>query len=128
MLAIIPATMNNPPTNHDDLDLGQAQAYALDAESMDQLVDSYCSSLVQSLTEFESLADAFELEAWQRSLHALKGFIGLMAGADLQQLVGDAERMSRQGDGAQLQVAIQRLEPRLRGLLERLERHRGRYH
>ena len=120
--------MTQPCDPCDDLDLGQAQAYALDDESLDLLVDSYCQSLDQSLQDLRALRLSGDLIDWQQVLHALKGYIGLMAGAALRDLVTNTEALSRQGPLSALLTQVAQIEPRLQALRERLQGLRGRYH
>ena len=120
--------MTQPCDPCDDLDLGQAQAYALDDESLDLLVDSYCQSLDQSLQDLQALRLSGDLIDWQQVLHALKGYIGLMAGAALRDLVTNTEALSRQGPSSALRAQVALLEPRLQALRSRLQGQRGRYH
>jgi hypothetical protein len=128
MLGIIPATMTHPCDPCDDLDLGQAQAYALDAESLDLLFDSYDQSLGQSLQDLQALRACGDLTDWQRVLHALNGYVGLMAGTALKDLVAQTEALSRQGPLSALLAQVGLLVPRLLALRGRVQGQRGRYH
>ena len=120
--------MTQPCNPCDDLDLGQARAYALDTESLELLVNSYGQSLDQSLCDLQALRQSDELTDWQRVLHALKGYIGLMAGPALRDLVANTEALSRQGPSSALRAQVALLEPRLQALRSRLQGQRGRYH
>lgn len=115
-------------TETNDLNLEQARAYALDDDALSQLVSSFERSLADSLESLRTLMQTPDPETLLRTLHDLKGFIGLLSGASLRQLVADIEQHSRQQP---LAATLQRLGPlcnRLQALLAAVRARQDRYH
>ena len=104
--------MLSPP---DDLDLTQAQSFALEPRDLADLLGTVEDSLSFSLELLQTTADAQRLH---RALHDLKGYLGLVAVSGLCQLVQQADQAARLGH---LSEATAQLVP----LIPRLERLQG---
>ena len=106
----------------DDLDLTQAQAYALQASDLAELLDSVDVSLTASLAQLQSAAD---LTSLHRCLHDLKGYLGLVAKVALCELAQQADLHARQGHDSATQDVLGALVPRLERLHKALQAYRA---
>lgn len=106
----------------DDLDLTQAQAYALQPAELAELLGTVLSSLTASLFLLRSADDVPGL---LRCLHDLKGYLGLVAASALTALVDQAHGLARQGQQAAARELLEVLIPRLERLQIALEAYRA---
>ncbi len=106
----------------DDLDLTQAQAYALQVADLTELLGSVDLSLTTSLSQLQSAAD---LPTLHRCLHDLKGYLGLVASVSLCELSRQADQQARLGQGAATQESLGTLIPRLERLQQGLQVYRA---
>jgi hypothetical protein len=119
MVGIIPATMVSPST---DLDLTQAQAFALTPGDLAELLGTVVDSLSHTLTCLRPPTDLSQLH---RTLHDLKGYLGLVASPGLCHSIQQADHWARQGDMSEALTIMRPVIPRLQGLLEDLRSHRA---
>ncbi len=108
------------PSN--DLDLTQATAYALQPAELAELLGTVDASLTASLVLLRTPAD---LPSLHRSLHDVKGYLGLVASGGLCELVVQADLAARQGHGEASRQAVQALLPRLERLHSALQVYRA---
>jgi hypothetical protein len=109
-----------PPS--DDLDLSQAQAYALQPADLAELLGTVQASLSASLALLRTPAD---MPSLHRCLHDVKGYLGLTASAPLCQLVQQADLAARQGHESQASDLVRLIVPRLEGLQSALQAYRA---
>ena len=106
----------------DDLDLTQAQAFALQVRDLNELLGTVDDSLSITLARLQTNLTTEDLH---RTLHDLKGYLGLVAGASLCQLVQEADHAARLGHAEQALDLIQPLIPRLVRLQVSLRAYRA---
>ncbi|MEY2657325.1 MAG: hypothetical protein EBS37_09970 [Betaproteobacteria bacterium] len=99
----------------DDLDLTQAQAYALQPAELAELLGTVDVSLSLSLSQLRATSD---LPSLHRALHDVKGYVGLVASGALCELVLQTDQSARQDMAEPTRESLQALIPRL----ERLQR------
>jgi HPt (histidine-containing phosphotransfer) domain-containing protein len=109
-----------PPS--DDLDLTQAQAYALQPADLAELLGTVQSSLTATLLLLRTAADVPGLLS---CLHDLKGYLGLVAAPVLTDLVQQAHGLARQGQRASTRELLEVLIPRLERLQIALDAYRA---
>jgi HPt (histidine-containing phosphotransfer) domain-containing protein len=106
----------------DDLDLTQAQAFALQARDLADLLDTVDQSLSASVAHLQEATDA---EVLHHTLHDLKGYLGLVAVTGLCVPVQQADQAARQGHVTQALDLVRRLIPRLLRLQLALRAYRA---
>jgi HPt (histidine-containing phosphotransfer) domain-containing protein len=106
----------------DDLDLSQAQAFALQPRDLAELLVTVDNSLSQSLHHLLSTSD---VQALHRTLHDLKGYLGLVASASLTDLVAQADQAARLGSLSQVLPLLPPLMSRLADLQTRLRAYQA---
>ena len=111
--------MRSPP---DDLDLTQAQSFALEPHDLADLLGTVEVSLSSSLEQLHSPLDAHHLH---RALHDLKGYLGLVAVSGLCQRVQEADQAARLGLVSDAQAQLVPLIPRLERLQEAVRAYRA---
>ncbi len=105
----------------DDLDLTQAHAYALQPADLAVLLGTVDTSLSASLSLLQEPAD---LSTLHRTLHDLKGYLGLVASSALCERVQQADLLAREGQ-ASTHEHVRMLIPRLKGLQRALQVYRA---
>lgn len=113
----------------DDLDLTQAQAFALQASELAELLQTVADSLTASLARLNPVPDSVaDLESdltadltadpsgLHQTLHDLKGYLGLVASATLCQQVRLADEAARHGHENEALSLLTPLIPRLQAL------------
>jgi hypothetical protein len=105
-----------------DLDLTQAQAFALQASDLAELLGTVVDSLSHTLMCLQAPTGPVHLH---RTLHDLKGYLGLVASPGLCQRVQQADQWARQGNVTEALNIMRPVIPRLQVLLEDLRSHRA---
>jgi len=106
---------------HDDLDLTQAQAFALQPAELAELLATVEQSLRATCLRLQACTEEDELH---RSLHDLKGYLGLVTGPALCEWVQRADRLARQGRLEDARAELAGILPRLQSLESAVGRHR----
>ena len=109
------------PTS-DDLDLTQAQAFALEPRDLAELLGTVEASLQASTRVLQVTRDAAGLH---RCLHDLKGYLGLVATPDLCGVVREADNAARSGQLALCHAHVVEIMPRLQALLTAVQTYRA---
>lgn len=109
-------------TSFDDLDLSQAQAFALQSRELDALLETLDASLTASLRQLRSPTCADDL---LRALHDLKGYLGLVAKPELCVLVQAVYAQARLATDGACAVIPAPVLVRLEMLQQRLAAYRA---
>ena len=111
--------MASTPT---DLDLSQAQAFAMKPLELAELLGTVVHSLQSSQAVLGACTDVAGLH---RALHDLKGYLGLVAGSDLCSAVRRADEAAREGQLDACRSVLDQIIPRLEALLIEVRTYRA---